>query len=141
MPDSQICSSTTDAIGVCRPAPPPSDGGVTDGGTTDGRAGDGGRTDGRAGDGGLTDAGAGNRPGDGGSADGGAGGKSGKGGQGRDGGTPDGPDAGSAYNSANNYVAGGGCRCDLGAGGSSSHFGLALIGLLALAIARRRRSR
>ena len=131
-PLSEICSSTTDAIGVCRPAPPLSDGGVTDGGTTDGRARDGSTTDGRASDGG-----AGGRPGDGGSVDG----RGGKSGQGRDGGTPDGPDAGSAYNSARNYVAGGGCRCDLGAGSPSSRFGVALIGLFAIVIVRRRRGR
>jgi hypothetical protein len=145
-PISEICSSTTDAIGVCRPAPPVSDGGVTDGSTTDGSTTDGhardaSTTDGRAIDGGRTDgrtADAGRGPADGGSADGGGGGKSG---QGRDGGPSNSADAGSAYGSAGNYVAGGGCRCDLNADSPSSRFGVALFGLLALVIVRRRRSR
>ncbi|HSS39644.1 MAG TPA: hypothetical protein VLT58_12830 [Polyangia bacterium] len=144
-PMSEVCTSTTVAIGVCHVVAPPADGGVTDGGSADGHPADGGA--------GL-DSGAGGRP-DGGSSSGaaGAGGGGGNTGSGASGGSgatsgsgasggsgaDGGADAGPSNIGAWNYVAGGGCRCDLNGGSPVTSLGGILIGLVAVLLRRRTR--
>jgi Cys-rich repeat protein len=157
-PVSQVCSSTTTAIGGCEP-PPSSDGGADGGGGTHG---DGGGTDGAGARDGSTGDGASGAGADGGGRGGGSGngGATGNGGVGamdggltggggagarsgaggRDGMNTDGgenPDA--ALIHVNGYIAGGGCRCDAAGPGAFESL-LPILGLLAL-VTRRRRPR
>ncbi len=132
-PVSQVCTSTTTAIGGCE-IPPTPDGGADGGGGTHGDGGiDGpGARDGSTADG-ATGVGGASGQGDGGT--GARGGAGGKGGTRADGGQE--PD-GSAIH-VDGYIAGGGCRCDAAGPGAFQSL-IPLVGLLVL-ITRRKRTR
>ncbi|HTB56634.1 MAG TPA: isopeptide-forming domain-containing fimbrial protein [Polyangia bacterium] len=154
-PVSQVCTSTTTAIGGCQ-NPPPSDGGADGGGGARGDSGTDGPTarDGSPGDGsggaGADGGGRGGANGNGGAsatdggltggggnagARGGAGGNAGNGGSAADGGKN--PDA--AFINVNGTVLGGGCRCDAASPGDLEGL-IPILGLLAL-VTRRVRPR
>jgi uncharacterized repeat protein (TIGR01451 family) len=135
-PTSQVCTSTTMAIGTCStPDAGGNDAGSPDGGSSDGGAGDAGMLDAGVGDTGMHDSGSGDAgPGDAGTADTGA----------HDAG--DAADArprvGDAGDSGSVVGSGGGCDCSVeGRNDGSAWSAILAFGLVGLTIRRRRSDR